>query len=64
VPHTLQVGAMMEYFSRLGYVCPINMSIADYCVDISSVDPRNPEVEAADQKRVDALVRPLVVQTK
>lgn len=31
---------MADYFSSLGFTCPQHMSIADYCVDVSSIDPR------------------------
>lgn len=31
---------MEGYLGGVGYPCPLNMSLADFCVDVSSIDPR------------------------
>ena len=49
------MAAMEGHFAALGFPCPPNTNLADYVVDISSVDPRTPADEAEGMKRVATL---------
>jgi hypothetical protein len=43
---------MLDYFQRLGYVCPTHTNPADYALDLIAIDLRSPEVERASYKRL------------
>lgn len=44
--------SMLDYFQRLGYVCPTHTNPADYALDLIAIDLRSPEVERASYKRL------------
>lgn len=47
--------AAAAYFAAAGHSCPAGHSVADFLLDITSVDFRSPEAEAASRARVGGL---------
>lgn len=48
--------AMIQYFSRLGYHCPPLTNIADYFLDLISVNTQNKENEYVSRQRVENIL--------
>lgn len=58
--HTIFCGKtaeMVEYFSRLGYDCPIDANPADFFIDLVSIDTSNLEMKHSCLARVDLLIQ-------
>ncbi|GAA5828021.1 hypothetical protein JCM3770_002793 [Rhodotorula araucariae] len=49
-------GKILAYFASLGYPVPTHTNPLDFAIDISSLDSRTAEAEAASKARVDKLV--------
>jgi len=49
--------SMQAYFSQLGFKCPLHSNLADYYLDLSSVDWRSASAEAQSTERVNMLVK-------
>ena len=47
---------MVSYFGALGFACPEHTNPGDFFLDLSSVDLRTPDAEAATRSRVEALL--------
>ena len=47
---------MVSYFGALGFACPEHTNPGDFFLDLSSVDLRTPDAEAATRRRVEALL--------
>ncbi|CAH01249.1 uncharacterized protein KLLA0_C04477g [Kluyveromyces lactis] len=48
--------AMIEYFNKEGFTCPQLTNIADYLLDVISVNIQNYENEVSSKERVNALI--------
>ncbi|KAF8537404.1 P-loop containing nucleoside triphosphate hydrolase protein [Trichophaea hybrida] len=51
-----KVSAVEGYFDSIGYPFPQHINPADFLIDLSAVDYRSPEAEAASIERVNALI--------
>jgi len=51
-----KVSAVEAYFDSLGHSFPQHINPADFLIDLSAVDYRSPEAEAASIERVNALI--------
>lgn len=47
---------MIQHFSTLGYHCPILTNIADYFLDLVSINTQNKENEFSSRKRVESIL--------
>ncbi|CEM34861.1 unnamed protein product [Vitrella brassicaformis CCMP3155] len=47
---------MVGHFSRLGHQCPPNYNLAEFCVDLASIDFTSTEAEESSRARVQQLV--------
>jgi ABC-type multidrug transport system ATPase subunit len=48
--------AMAPHFAALGFICPVQTNPGDFFLDVSSVDVRSPDAEAATRAQVVRLV--------
>ncbi len=48
--------SIYDYFANQGYACPLNVNIADFIIDISTIDIREESLEFESRNRVEKLL--------
>lgn len=51
-----QAGAMLEYFTSIGYPCPSLTNPCDFYIDLTTIDHRHKENEAVSRERLSKLL--------